>query len=257
MQVFTKSEYAFYSIRDDILSGQLPGGTKLVVNDLAKKYNISAMPIRTALIKLEELGYVRSVQHTGVWVCEFDFDSYFTYMLLRVGAESIAVRFFALKRTAEDILQLTGIIRQMETALQSSDTQTYGKLNTVFHNYFVTNCSNQPLQEYIESLMSKTHISINFFNWIPSASAQSFHEHQLMLDAVKKQDLEKLSSILIFQRCRSNIDLLSYLKSVPINEIPIDMLRKALSDHGVYEKIDGYIKLFESLRHGLDFSINN
>ncbi len=47
-------------IRDAILSGMLPGGSRLDQNQLAGDLNVSLVPVREALKKLEGEGFVQA-----------------------------------------------------------------------------------------------------------------------------------------------------------------------------------------------------
>ena len=65
MEIITKGEYAYRRLHDDILSGKIPGGSRLVVKDLVEEYQVSSMPIRNAITRLEELGFVHTSAHQG------------------------------------------------------------------------------------------------------------------------------------------------------------------------------------------------
>ena len=49
VQFTTKKDYAYEQIKNDILSGKLLPGDKLVIRDLAKQYDMSYIPIREAI----------------------------------------------------------------------------------------------------------------------------------------------------------------------------------------------------------------
>ena len=53
-----KSEVAYTWLRDAIIDGMLPGGERLVIDDLAVQLGISPIPIREALSQLQAEGFV-------------------------------------------------------------------------------------------------------------------------------------------------------------------------------------------------------
>ncbi|MGF1686354.1 FCD domain-containing protein [Photobacterium japonica] len=55
-------------IRQDILSGILKPGQKLVVAELTKQYHVGASPIREALVQLSWRKYVQFAPQKGCWV---------------------------------------------------------------------------------------------------------------------------------------------------------------------------------------------
>ncbi|TNZ65320.1 GntR family transcriptional regulator [Vibrio parahaemolyticus] len=55
-------------ICQDILTGELKPGQKLVVAELKEKYNVGASPIREALVQLSWSKYVKLAPQKGCWV---------------------------------------------------------------------------------------------------------------------------------------------------------------------------------------------
>lgn len=64
----TLSDKVMTLIRQDILTGDLPPGHKLVVADLKARYNVGASPIREALVQLSWHKYVHFAPQKGCWV---------------------------------------------------------------------------------------------------------------------------------------------------------------------------------------------
>ena len=57
----TKQEYVYQSLRSAIMHGELPPGQRLVIDDIARRLEVSAIPIREALQSLQAEGLVVSV----------------------------------------------------------------------------------------------------------------------------------------------------------------------------------------------------
>jgi DNA-binding GntR family transcriptional regulator len=64
----TLAERAFNELRAAIVSGELPPGTRLRIHELADSLDMSPMPIREAVRRLEALGLVEHVPHRGARV---------------------------------------------------------------------------------------------------------------------------------------------------------------------------------------------
>src|SRR3954468_19834720 len=58
------------AIRDDIISGYFPPGSRLTEELLAQRYGVSRVPVREALRTLESEGFVRTRKHAGASVAE-------------------------------------------------------------------------------------------------------------------------------------------------------------------------------------------
>ena len=57
-------------LRDDIVHGVLPPGTRLRQEELAERYGASRVPVREALKALEAEGLVTLVANAGAWVSQ-------------------------------------------------------------------------------------------------------------------------------------------------------------------------------------------
>lgn len=61
----TLTQRAYALLRQDILSGALPAGTKLRIEALKAKYDIGASPLREALSRLAADGFVIAIENRG------------------------------------------------------------------------------------------------------------------------------------------------------------------------------------------------
>src|SRR5207237_4535052 len=68
----TMAEYALEQLRESIILGELPAGTPLRLDELARSLGMSISPIREAVRQLEALGLAKHVPHQGARVLDFD-----------------------------------------------------------------------------------------------------------------------------------------------------------------------------------------
>src|SRR5437763_16897717 len=68
----TMAEYALMELREAIILGELPAGTPLRLDELARSLGMSISPIREAVRQLEALGLAKHVPHQGARVLDFD-----------------------------------------------------------------------------------------------------------------------------------------------------------------------------------------
>lgn len=252
-EIMTKSEYAFNRLRDDILDGTLPSGSKLVIKDLADRYNISAMPIRSAIVKLEEIGYVRSAPHIGAWVNQMDLNDYFTFMLLRTEVESLASMMTAVVRTDKDIENLEILTGQMDKALSRGKTEEYAKYNRQFHSLVYRSCQNPILIEQLDHIMERTQIASFFLGQQLASVNQSFREQVDWLNAIKARDADRCYSIVRYQRTRFNLSILHHLKNATPEALNNAFLRQALQSEDTQKAIDRYIEVFKKLQNSTSY----
>src|ERR1700749_4694926 len=98
----TMAEYALEQLRESIILGELPAGTPLRLDELARSLGMSISPIREAVRQLEALGLAQHVPHQGARVLDFDIDELRDLFAVRLSLESLAVRRAAERFTEAD-----------------------------------------------------------------------------------------------------------------------------------------------------------
>ena len=98
----TMAEYALEQLREAIILGELPAGTPLRLDELARSLGMSISPIREAVRQLEALGLAKHVPHQGARVLDFDPDELRDLFEVRLALESLAVRRAAERLTSAE-----------------------------------------------------------------------------------------------------------------------------------------------------------
>ena len=96
------AEFALEQLREAIILGELPAGTPLRLDELARSLGMSISPIREAVRQLEALGLAKHVPHQGAKVLDFDVDELRDLFEVRLALESLAVRRAAERFTDAD-----------------------------------------------------------------------------------------------------------------------------------------------------------
>jgi DNA-binding GntR family transcriptional regulator len=109
----TAQAFAYESLRDRILSGQLQPGTALVQSSLAAELGISMTPVREALLNLASEGLVTSTAHRGAVVSVLDINDAREIHRIRLLLEPEAVRLAVPEATDELLDRAEAIIDMM------------------------------------------------------------------------------------------------------------------------------------------------
>ncbi|RSS79253.1 GntR family transcriptional regulator [Streptomyces sp. WAC06614] len=64
------------ALRDEVLAGRLPPGTEFTVKQIAEQYEVSATPVREALVDLSAQGLLESAMHRGFRVRVYTVDDF-------------------------------------------------------------------------------------------------------------------------------------------------------------------------------------
>lgn len=190
-----KSGAVYASLRSDILSGALDPGERLVLRRIATDHGTSDIPVREALRMLERDGLVEMVPYHGAQVVRLSptqvRDAYF----VRGHLESIATSLAADRLTEEDHRRLDDLMAQMHAAVEEQAAGRYAQLNREFHGVIIHACGNQVLRDVLTNLEAAQRSFMVVFRLRPSRLAESYAEHEHLLDLLRRQDAEGAAAL--------------------------------------------------------------
>jgi DNA-binding GntR family transcriptional regulator len=129
----TRAEAAFVLLREDIVTGVLKPGTPLRLEGLARQLEMSHMPIRDAIRRLEALGLAEHVPHRGARVSEVSVQDLHDTYEARIALESLAVSRAAERLKHEDAEAAAGYIEQHVQAYHDGDVRSGREAHRRFH----------------------------------------------------------------------------------------------------------------------------
>src|SRR3954466_6119095 len=129
----TMAEYALEQLREAIILGELPAGTPLRLDELARSLGMSISPIREAVRQLEALGLAKRVPHQGAKVLDFDVDELRDLFEVRLALESLAVRRAAERFTDSDSKVARAHPARFDETRRSGDVRETMRTHTDFH----------------------------------------------------------------------------------------------------------------------------
>src|SRR5690606_29721406 len=139
-------------VRQAILDGILPAGSRIDQNQLAADLNVSLVPVREALKKLEGEGFVQIIPRRGAFVAQTSIedmeDLYFTRRII----EGQAAYYAAEKVTAVDIARLERLTEAMDAALAEHNYGDFMRLNHEFHFLIYNAAGSRYITNFITSL---------------------------------------------------------------------------------------------------------
>lgn len=120
-------------IRDDILSGKLPFGSRLTLERLAVRYATGHMPVREALRQLQGEGLVVQTPNRGARVRAVDTDFVRNMFDLRMAIESMLARRAAERIEPHEVAALEVVERALEDCVRTRDFAGALAANREFH----------------------------------------------------------------------------------------------------------------------------
>jgi DNA-binding GntR family transcriptional regulator len=191
IRVATINDEVYDRLRRWITAGTVAPGTKISIRALADAYEVSTMPVREALRRLEADGLVvfhrRSV--TVTLLSEDQVDQVFQ---IRLRLEHLAAEWAIENVTDDDIADLGAILARMDNP--SIDVEEWRQLNQDFHLRFY-DCARSPhLLELIRNVWDK----VEPYMAIYASSVDDFREaHRQHLQILHLIATRNLSALLI------------------------------------------------------------
>lgn len=186
MDYRTKEEQVADFLREGIISGAYPRGSRLKQADLAEQLNLSITPVREALKLLEAEGYVTRDSYRGASVVPFDPAASGEILQLRLLLEAQLVQGAVEKITAQDIEELRTLEAQFERAFETGDRASARGINYRFHRRLYDIAGMPHTLHFVQILWARYP-----FDVINAAGGRGEHaaeEHHAILDAIAARD---------------------------------------------------------------------
>ena len=141
-------------MQEDILTGEMPAGQKIIEKKLCEKYGASRTPVREALQQLEADGLVEYILNRGYFVLgmtDQDFEDMFD---LRKAYEIQAVKWAIERITEEEMEALEETFEFMEFYSMRNDIEKMLVINAGFHQIIYEASKNRMLQKLLTTFQT-------------------------------------------------------------------------------------------------------
>jgi len=181
----SKSTEVFETLRSAILSGKLQPGDVLREMPLARQLQVSQVPIREALLRLENLGLVVRVADRSTTVTKLTRAEMVELLQVRAHLEELAFRLAVKHLDDAGIRELRDCLAKLEKKIEENDYYAVSDLDLNFHRIVWRLSGNHALEKMLERLC----VSIYAFVSIQRHSAgedlkHSVHHHAGLLEAL-------------------------------------------------------------------------
>jgi DNA-binding GntR family transcriptional regulator len=214
----TKQEFVYRTLRDEIMSCALAPGQRLVIDDLARRLEVSAIPVREALQLLQSEGLVQNVPHVGATVSPLSRESIDEVFTVMEGLEIVATRGAARRMTPEDAKALGDIVTAMDEAAAANRHEEWADLNTRFH-LSISRLSAMPmLQEMTERVLARwDRVRRYYFSGVlVHRIEQAQSEHRELFAAMKEHSLRAMEETVKKHNQGALVAYTEYLRSNPV-----------------------------------------
>lgn len=186
----TKNDILYNQIKEQIISGALRPGERLVVANVAKDFDVSPMPVREAFQRLQQDGLIEITPHVGAKVRAFDMKTFREIIYVRNELEPLAAKLAACAMTDAQIDALFALTVDMDRCTHAQDYHAYTLLNLRFHDAIYAGCGNDTLYDLIRSLIAKSEFSKSIFMRDHQRMTTSTADHRHIAECIRARDPE-------------------------------------------------------------------
>jgi DNA-binding GntR family transcriptional regulator len=174
-------------IKQQILSGELNPGDRIIETMLAKELGISQTPVREAIRMLQGEGIITIVPNKGPMVCNLEMKDVFEIYSLRSVIEGLGIRLACQRATDQEMADLESFYNKMKTKL--NDQSVIYLLDDSFqiHNTIINLSQHSQLIATYQSLLFKISL-INRVLGTKKKKEDEIAEHWELIDAMKRRD---------------------------------------------------------------------
>jgi DNA-binding GntR family transcriptional regulator len=178
----SKADWAYETLRQWITEGVYQPGDRLVLQQIARDLQISTVPVREAIRRLEAEGFADFQRNVGARVSSVDTPLYAESMRTLAILEGAATGLAAAHLSKRDIQTAERINERMAAGLRKLDPAKFTQANRAFHELLCRPCPNAHLLALIDVEWSRlAAIRISSFAFVPERAAQAVEEHRHLL----------------------------------------------------------------------------
>jgi DNA-binding GntR family transcriptional regulator len=194
----TKQEYVYSWLRDGILDGTLRPGERIVIDDVARRLEVSSIPVREALHLLQSEGFVTSAPHVGATVADVSAAEVRELFAIMEALETVAGRAAAARVTPGETERLRAIVAEMDAELAGGRIESWAALNRSLHRAIGEIAVMPLLQEMTDRVLVRWERlrRLCFEGVVVPRAEQAQREHHELVDALARGDAEGVQAIL-------------------------------------------------------------
>ena len=180
----------YYSLKKAIMTGVLDTGDRLMEVHIANHFGVSRTPVREAIHRLEQERLVISSHRSGARVAGISHKAVQDALDVRIGIETMSVRFAAVNITPEQLAELRDINAKIRETLKSGAISQVSDLDNLLHRKIGEATGNNVLMEIMAML--EQHVLRYRFEYIKQIinDCPIADEHDRIIDAIEKGDIQ-------------------------------------------------------------------
>ncbi len=210
-------ESIYSDLRKAIIFGKLGPGERLIEIQLSQQYNCSRGPIREALSKLAQEGFVEIFPNRGASVAKISSEEVADYYSLLALLEGKAVEWATPNLNQKDFALLDHIQKLLHQSLDKEEEvrmRLWSEHNRSFHQVFWVRCGNRKLREAVENIRQQI-FRFRYTSLMVASYEDYYKDHEEIIAAAKAGNAEEAGQAMVRHIDRAKQILNDFFTTVP------------------------------------------
>ncbi|MFC9919783.1 GntR family transcriptional regulator [Agromyces binzhouensis] len=187
MSAESKSQQAYRFIRERIDDGRYVPGYRLVLAQIAGELEVSVVPVREAIRRLEAEGLVTFEKNVGAQVALIKETEYLHTMQTLALVEGFATSLTAPYVTAGQLDRARAINEEMRRTLEDFEPHRFTELNLEFHAVLFEGCPNPHVLDLVHRGWNRMRVlRDSSFSFVPGRARASVEEHERIVELIER-----------------------------------------------------------------------
>lgn len=189
-------EKVYATLREQILSLELPPGTFLSEKDSALTFGVSRTPVRESFVRLAEEGLVQVLPQRGTFVSRIDRELVEEARFMREQLERAVIRLACKSLPADSLASLEENLLLQKASMEREDDKRMFELDELFHRTLFEGC--RKLNTWAAIQRMNVHLNRSRLLRLSSDHDWSllYAQHRQMYEAIQSRDTDAADRVM-------------------------------------------------------------
>lgn len=193
-----RGDYVFDTLKKEILDLELKPGQAISENEICSRFDVSRTPVREALRRLQEQGFVHTIPYSGTYVTLLNLTNIKQMIYMRVAVELMVMRDFMMIETPLLLEEIRHHIRCQELLIQEPgfEPEQFYRMDAKMHAIWFIATDKEKLWEFIQAQQ----LHYTRFRMLDFVTETDFtriiKEHTRLLELLEQKNEQELEQVL-------------------------------------------------------------
>ncbi len=179
-------------LKEAIINGDLPPGTKLVESQLSALLGVSRGPLREAIRQLVDQNLIESIPYTGTYVANISVKAIQELYSFRTELEQFAFKLIWDKRDKAFQEELKLQLKKLTSAIKNNDRESAIFEELELHNVVYKHCGHELLEQTWQRLRGRLHLYFTLHQKAHNRAGPLLDAHDKYIELALGDDLDAM-----------------------------------------------------------------